>query len=329
MRGCDCGKRCEQAHGEYGCESFDEFIIDTFQHQTPLNSVNNYNFIAERSWSMVKPEFIVKFYGTRGSVPISETGCYEFGGNTTCISLSNNIDEKLIIVDAGTGIRKLGKEIEQSNEEGKEIYLIFTHFHWDHIQGFPFFKPAYNPKNMLNIITMGRDRPVKNIRSLFDFQMQEVYFPVKLDEMGAKMNFLIPDDEIELFGETVVTMRKHDHPGTAYSMRAYWRGNVVVICTDIEHKDKIDPRIVNLARGADLLIHEAQYTEEELKTHRGWGHSSYDQAIEIARKAECKQLVITHHDPDHDDEFLEVMEKKCQEKFENCVFAREGMEIRV
>lgn len=276
---------------------------------------------------MEDPKSIIKFYGTRGSIPISDPNSTEFGGNTTCISITNNVDKRIIIFDAGTGIRKLGKEIEQSNENGKDIYLVFSHFHWDHIQGFPFFKPAYNENNTINIITMGRDRPVKNIRSLFDFQMQEVYFPVKMEEMGAKMNFITPEDEIELFGDTVVTVRRHNHPGTAYSMRAYWRKKVIVICTDIEHGKKIDRKIVNLAMGADLLIHDGQYTSDELTSHAGWGHSSYEQALEVAEQAGCKQLVITHHDPDHNDEFLLRMEEKCKKRFKNCILAREGMEI--
>ena len=275
------------------------------------------------------PKLKLKFYGTRGSIPISEPGFYEFGGNTTCISVTNNQNNRIAIIDAGTGIRKLGKEIEQDPSISKDIYLAFTHFHWDHIQGFPFFKPAYNPDKTLNIITMGRQRPLMNIKSLFDFQMHEVFFPVKLDEMGAKMNFLTPKDEIELFGETLVTVRKHNHPGTAYSMRLYWREKVIVICTDIEHGKKIDPRIVNLARGADILIHDGQYTPEELETHRGWGHSSYDQAIDVAEQAGCKMLIITHHDPDHNDEFLFRIEKKCRERFRDCLLAREGVEFTI
>ena len=133
----------------------------------------------------------------------------------------------------------------------------------------------------------------------------------------------------EFFRETVVSVRKHNHPGTAYSMRLYWREKVIVICTDIEHDKKIDQRIVNLARGADILIHDAQYTPEELRTHRGWGHSSYDQALQVAEMAEVKQLAITHHDPDHDDIFLQRMETLCQERFPQCVLARDGMELEL
>jgi ribonuclease BN (tRNA processing enzyme) len=104
---------------------------------------------------------------------------------------------------------------------------------------------------------------------------------------------------------------------------------VLVVCTDVEHGEQIDPRLVELARGADLLVHDAQYTAEELRTHRGWGHSSFDQAMQVAETAGVKQLAMTHHDPEHDDEFLQRVEKLCRERFPNAVLAREGMEIQI
>jgi ribonuclease BN (tRNA processing enzyme) len=106
-------------------------------------------------------------------------------------------------------------------------------------------------------------------------------------------------------------------------------GKSVVICTDIEHGDAVLPEIVDFCKGADLLVHEAQYTSEELANHRGWGHSSYDQAIEVAERAGIKKLVITHHDPEHDDEFLLGVEKECQLRFADCILARENMEIEI
>ncbi len=233
----------------------------------------------------------------------------------------------MAIMDAGSGIRKLGKEIKQHSNLNKDLYLIFTHFHWDHIQGFPFFNPAYIPGYKINILAMGKDRPFKDLKELFSMQMQEAYFPVSLEEMGSRIEFIMPGKEVELFWNTLVTFQKHDHPGIAYSYRIDWMGKSFVFATDIEHKDHINQDIVRLSRGVDLLIHDGQYTEEELKHRKGWGHSSYDQAIEVARQAACQQLVITHHDPDHNDEFLSKMEKYCQEQLPNCQLAREGLEI--
>jgi ribonuclease BN (tRNA processing enzyme) len=124
-----------------------------------------------------------------------------------------------------------------------------------------------------------------------------------------------------------VTGQRHNHPGGAYGFRIERNGKVLVICTDVEYGETIDPQVVELSRGADLLVHDAQYTAEELRSHRGWGHSSFDQAIQVAEMAGVKNLAMTHHDPEHDDTFLLRMEKLCQERFPNSQIAREGMEI--
>ncbi len=163
--------------------------------------------------------------------------------------------------------------------------------------------------------------------------MQKQYFPVQLDHMGAKFEFLQITDASRHFtrnnADTVVTAQRHNHPGGAYSFRFERNGKVLVVSTDVEHGDQIDSRVVELARGADLLVHDAQYTAEELLKRRGWGHSSFDQAMQVAEMAGVKHLAMTHHDPDHDDEFLERIEKLCQERFPNAVLAREGMEISI
>ena len=150
--------------------------------------------------------------------------------------------------------------------------------------------------------------------------------------MGAKFEFMKVEDASKHFTgvndvETKVTGQRHNHPGGAYGFRIERKGKVLVICTDVEHGEQIDPRVVELSRGADLLVHDAQYTAEELRTHRGWGHSSFDQAMQVAEMAGVKHLVVTHHDPEHDDEFLARMEKLCQGRFASTQFAREGMEI--
>jgi ribonuclease BN (tRNA processing enzyme) len=158
--------------------------------------------------------------------------------------------------------------------------------------------------------------------------MQEEYFPVSLDGMGANWQFLQTKEDHFVFDTAFARVVKHQHPGGAYSYRFHDSdGKVVVFCTDIEHGKSLDPKIVELARGADILIHEGQYTPEELDTHRGWGHSSWEQAVQVAEEARVERLVITHHDPDHDDGFLLDIEQQCQVRFPGAVLAREGMEI--
>jgi phosphoribosyl 1,2-cyclic phosphodiesterase len=269
----------------------------------------------------------VKFYGTRGSIPVCEREFQEFGGNTTCVMLTGD-DGQVAILDAGSGIRNLGKDLFASGHVQRgTMFIAFSHFHWDHIQGFPFFGPAYDPKRHFTIMAFGRGQQVKDLRHIFEMQMQSEYFPVGLGQMGATFEFLQPEVDVFRHEDAVVTSQRHNHPGGAFTYRIEHLGKVLVFCTDIEHTDGIDPKIVALSRGADLLIHEAQYTPEELKTKRGWGHSSWEQAIEVAEQASVKRLALTHHDPEHNDAFLADVEKQCQKRFPACVLAREKKEI--
>ena len=273
----------------------------------------------------------VKFYGTRGSISVCGPKFQEFGGNTTCIQITDMKTNRIGIFDAGTGIRDLGNDLVASGHEQDQIFIVFTHFHWDHIQGFPFFAKAYDPKQKINIFTMGKGKNNDEIKGLFTTLMQSEYFPVPFDKMGASFEFMHPDVLSGIFGplQVKITANRHNHPGGAYGYRIEREGKVLAFCTDIEHGDEIDQNVVELCKDADLLIHDAQYTSEELKVKKGWGHSSYEQAIQVAEMAGVKQLAITHHDPDHDDEFLLGMEKQCQERFPNCVLAREKMEIEI
>jgi phosphoribosyl 1,2-cyclic phosphodiesterase len=276
----------------------------------------------------------LKFYGTRGSIPICDAGFQQFGGNTTCLQITFTDTNRVAIIDAGTGLRNLGRDLLAIGHKQEQIVIAFTHFHWDHIQGFPFFAPAYDPGQKIMFLALARDQPVGHLREIFEVQMQAEYFPVQLEQMGADFEFLqIADASKHLTTiknvQTMVTAQKHNHPGGAYSLRIERNGRVLVVCTDVEHGEQIDPRLVELARGADLLVHDAQYTAEELQKRRGWGHSSFDQAMQVAEMAGVKTLALTHHDPDHDDEFLLRIEKLCQERFPNTVLAREGMELPI
>jgi phosphoribosyl 1,2-cyclic phosphodiesterase len=272
----------------------------------------------------------LKFYGVRGSIPVCSEGFQEFGGNTTCVLLEG--PKRTVILDAGTGIRELGKEMIHDPHLGidRPCHLAFSHFHWDHIQGLPFFLPAYDSRRTFIISAFGRGERGKDLRSIFQTQMQEEYFPVGLDGMGATIEFFQNAEPQISVGQAYVTTVRHNHPGGAHTYRFRdIEGRTIVYCTDIEHGDSIDDNIVELSRDADVLIHEAQYTPEELPHYRGWGHSSWAQAVEVAEKAQVKLLIITHHDPDHNDEFLREVEKQCQARFPNTFLAREKMEFVV
>jgi len=266
---------------------------------------------------------IITFYGTRGSIPVCDEGFQEFGGNTTCFSIYRHDTKTITIIDAGTGIRNLGRDMMNNPEKQKTITVGFTHFHWDHIQGFPFFLPAYDKDTNLNIMSVGETSELE-LRSILQGQMQSEYFPIPMSKMGGKFTFTNLGLDYVAVNGVRVKMIKQNHPGISYGVRIELDGQSLVICTDVEYDDEISDDVIEFCNGADLLIHDAQYTDQELELHRGWGHSSYNQAMEVAERSNAKMLVMTHHDPDHDDEFLRKQEKICQERFKFCELAREG-----
>lgn len=277
----------------------------------------------------------VVFYGTRGSIPVCDPGFHEFGGNTTCIAIFPSGGEieasRMGIIDAGTGIFKLGQDLANSDHGKDAITIAFTHFHWDHIQGLPFFKPAYDPDQLINIMALGAGRGITDLKEIFALQMQETYFPVQLDNMGARFNFLLHNKpELERYYSVSMKTIRLNHPGGSYGYRVEAFDQSIVVCTDVEYEDDVIPgEVVEFARGADLLIHDAQFTTEELERFKGWGHATFDQAMTVAERAEVRLLAMTHHDPEHDDEFLTAMEKKCRERMKDCFLAREGTRIRI
>ena len=272
----------------------------------------------------------VKFYGVRGSIPVCGPEFQRYGGNTTCLRIAREEANRFWIIDAGTGIRNLGKTIAAEGFQQKVINIGFTHFHWDHIQGFPFFAPAFNRDQIIGIMMMGRERKYKNLKEIFSLQMQGEYFPVQLESMGAEFQFFNMGNKETVYGVTTTAVPQyHNYRGGSYGLRIEDDSQVLAICTDLEHPDGIDETIVELARNADLLIHDGQYTDEEYVTHRGWGHSTWRQAVEVAKRANVKKLAITHHDPDHDDDMLDAMECECRKEFPNSFFAKEGLEVEV
>lgn len=280
------------------------------------------------------PVWQIKLYGTRGSTPVCERGFQRYGGNTSCIYadlLTNDRSQGCIVFDAGTGIRQLGKELTDGTlPRVEEVFILLTHFHWDHIQGLPFFGPIYDPNQRISIFSPHKNITHVRLREIFEVQMQQEYFPVQLDHAGATFAFQTRSKQAAALladGGVQLDFHLHRHPGGAFSYRLSSQGRSIVLCTDLEHGEAIDQDVVAFCTGADLLIHDAQYTEEELADHRGWGHSSFSQAITVARQAGVKQLLFTHHDPDHDDEQLARIEANCQAHFTDCRMAHDGMEV--
>lgn len=260
------------------------------------------------------------FWGTRGSIPTPSTPdgpTHGFGGDTTCLSLEWNSDG-LLIVDAGTGIRRAGLHWLRSGR--KHYTILFTHAHWDHLQGFPFFAPAYVPGNTIEILSPRLPgRPSGNIiqKALFA-QQEEPYFPAGFPELKAQFTFreVQPGEEMK-FASGKETVRVQSaltrHPGGCFAYRfdgPGLRGECsVVFATDNE--PPIDPAspLIKLTRGADLLICDGQYTDEEHEKRRGWGHGTPSLCLQEAVIAKAKRILVTHFDPGHADPQLKTMEE--------------------
>jgi len=260
----------------------------------------------------------VRFWGTRGSIPTPGRATLRYGGNTSCVEV--RCGETVMLLDCGTGAREAGLALAREFK-GKtlHVHVFVSHTHWDHIQGFPFFVPAYVPGNHLTLYSVrGAD---KSLEKIFTGQMDASYFPVDLTDMMAHLDFVELEGPIEL-GSAKITHSYLNHPGLAVGFRIEAEGKTVVYVTDHEpycrlsgesdHGRKLDREVDEFARDADLYIREAQYTEEEYAAKRGWGHSTWKDAVSSAHAANAKRLVLYHHDPMHDDDFLDQVVASCR-----------------
>ena len=280
----------------------------------------------------------VTFWGARGSIATSGPQFARFGGNTTCLEIE--ADGRRLIIDAGTGLRALGGKLQrEARVFGRPVSatMLFTHLHWDHVQGFPFFGPAFSPGNSVTLYGPVDDDGVTSLETVLDRQMTPPSFPVRLTDMATQKHFhtIRSGDELLLEGFSVRTRRLH-HPQGSLGYRIEAAGRSLCFATDTEHPDdgSIDEALLDLARDVDLLIYDAQYTEAEYEgrdgpSRKGWGHSTYVAATRVARATGAKRLVLTHHDPSHDDATMEAIEREARTLFPACRAAREAMPMSV
>lgn len=293
--------------------------------------------------------FTVKFWGVRGSYPTPGSDTVQFGGNTACVEV--RAGEYTIILDAGTGIIPLGRDLlKRACEQGKPLraVILFSHLHHDHTQGFPYFRPAYSPTAHLRLFGPGASEAA--LEELLAHNQMPPAFPVSLREMNAAkeirclsdIDVLLLDEEgihvekpgaTSSEGVTIRLMRSYAHPGGCYIYRIEWQGRSLVYATDTEGYVGTDRRLAAFARGADLLIHDAQYAESHYRgldgrpATQGFGHSTPQMAAELAIAAQARQLALFHHDPTYTDEMVLEQEKQAQVLFPSALAAREGMEI--
>lgn len=269
----------------------------------------------------------VRFWGVRGSIAAAGPETAQVGGNTSCVEVraGDGADETLIILDAGTGLRRLGESLRAP----LAAHLFLSHLHWDHIQGFPFFGPAYAPGNRIRLYAPERCTAGGDVRAALDAQMRAPHFPVGLDAMRAQLSFgAVAAGAVVRVGDAVaVQAAAAKHPNGCLAYRVDAGGRSVVYATDTEHdaSGRIDRALLELARGADVLIYDAQYTSDEYAAKRGWGHSTAEEGARLAEAAGVGQLVLYHHDPTHDDWQVARIEAATRARFPATVAAREGL----
>jgi phosphoribosyl 1,2-cyclic phosphodiesterase len=305
--------------------------------------------------AVMNDELQIKFWGVRGSYPAPGAGTVKYGGNTSCVEI--NAGGRTIILDAGTGIIPLGRElakraIHPAGKRSLELMLLFSHLHHDHTQGFPFFTPAYFPNTRLHVF--GPGGTPETLKQVLERNQSSETFPLSLRDMPAaktiesvrESQVIVWDEEKVWVGESAsgvsadaVVIRIHKsyaHPGGVYVYRITWRGKSVVYATDTEGYVGMDRKLVAFARDADVLIHDAQYSDEHyggqvagFPSTQGYGHSTVTMAAEVAAAAETGELVLFHHDPAYTDDLVAAQESAAQKIFPDSRAAYEGLEIKL
>lgn len=281
-------------------------------------------------------QIAVTFWGVRGSTPCANKENMKFGGNTTCVQIHIPGSNELLILDSGTGIRNLGNNLVRKSSDRINGHIFITHPHWDHIQGFPFFKPIYEAENHFRIHMPAQDNG--GCKDILSGHLTKTFFPVTLEMIDANLTYITQQPERQRYeGYEVEFMPANHTINTAiYKIRSH--GKQIVFCPDNELNPdggKKGPafysRLKTFFKEADVLIHDGQYDLESYKTKHGWGHSAWENVVDFAMDAGVKHLFLTHHDPDSDDDKLrnlnERLHQKYGDRFESVQLAKEGPRI--
>ncbi len=259
-------------------------------------------------------KYTVTFWGTRGSIPTPGPTTSRYGGNTPCVAVEG-AEGQLVVLDAGTGIRTLGLDLVEKQNGAVKVEILLSHAHWDHIQGLPHFKPFFAPGNTVRI--WGTRQGTASLEAILRQQMDPAVFPVPLDALSASLTVQQVDRDEFSIGEFRVRTTKLRHPGTTLGFRltpakggggssmAYVTDNELGPGGQYDVAKSWRRDFVKFLKDVDLLIHDAMYTPAELEQHRGWGHSTYEEAVNLAQDAGAKKLVLFHHEPEHGDKAMD------------------------
>jgi len=296
----------------------------------------------------------VRFWGVRGSIPCPGPETVHYGGNTSCLEI--RADDRLIIVDLGTGVRPLGEWLIENDlkKRGKiEADVFITHTHWDHMMGFPIFSPVYFPETTLRIsapVSFEND----SLKTIIENQLSYRHWPIRAGELSARIEYAqIGETSLDLGGGLTVATKYLNHPILCLGYRFNYNGKSIAAVYDHEPYRNLfsaetcrenfnekeakegeaaaaeeNEKVIKFLKDADIIIHDAQYSQEEYSTHIGWGHSSYEQAIKSAVSANAKKVVFFHHDPTRTDKQLKKLEKSYAKTPVKTFMAREGITLQ-
>ncbi|MBV9863520.1 MAG: MBL fold metallo-hydrolase [Alphaproteobacteria bacterium] len=276
---------------------------------------------------MAHPDFTVRFWGVRGSIACPGPDTVRYGGNTSCVEI--RCDGRHMIFDGGTGLRLLGQEIARTHVP-VDLDLFYSHTHFDHIEGLPFFAPCYNSQNHIRIWA-GHLPSDQGIEMVLSNMMMAPLFPIPIRVFAAKLDFidfsggesLVPHPGIELRTAPL------NHPNGATGYRVEFAGKTVAYITDTEHRPgRRDANVMKLIERADVMIYDSTYTDEEYPAHRHWGHSTWQEGVRLADAAGVGTLVIFHHDPAHDDAFMDAIAAEAAKARPGTIVAQEGLVLR-
>lgn len=273
---------------------------------------------------MTQP-FQVRFWGVRGSIPCPDASHSLYGGNTACVEV--RCGSTVIVLDAGTGLRPLGRQL--SREGVKTIHLLLSHLHLDHIIGLPFFEPAYDPGTRL-VLRAGNLLPARHLRDTLDRLMTAPFFPISPDVFRADLDYVDfrAGESFSLPDGITVTTAPLNHPDGSTGYRITRGGRSVCYITDTEHPAAgFDAHVLALIQGADLVIYDSTYCAGTYPPHAGWGHSTWEAGVALAHAAGGRQFALFHHDPDRDDQALARIEEQARVAFPGAFAAREGQTV--
>lgn len=271
---------------------------------------------------------LVRFWGVRGSTPTPQADNLRYGGNTSCVEV--RVNGSIFVFDCGTGFRNLGKHLlGEFPTQPINAHIFISHFHWDHIQGIPFFAPLYEKRE--SSFCFHSSNRARGLQQAIEKQMSDPYFPVDMTEMAAQRRFYDIEEDTISFGGTVIRTKLLNHPQGCLGFRVEAGNKVLVYATDNEPgAAEFDKNVRQLAEGADVLIYDAQYLPEEYAAkRRGWGHSHWREAVDIAMESGARELVLFHHDPDHNDACIDSIVEVARNYYPKVRAAAEGMEIRL